>query len=678
MRIGGTGARRAARGAWRIALAALLGCGGSTDDGPGVAPVVVASVQVQPATATVNVGATTALSAVVRDANGAALVGRATTWTSSTDAVARVDGSGTVTGVAPGTATITATSEGRSGQSVVTVQSPAPVPVASVVVAPSSGALRTGDTLALSATTRDAQGGTLTGRTVRWASSAPSIATVDAERGLVRAVAAGTATITATSEGRSGEATISVSARAASVASVSVATALDTLEAFDVVTLQATLRDSAGNAITGRTVRWSSSNPAVATIDSATGQLTGIDRGTVTVTATSEGRSGTATRVVVIRYRSLALGTMHACDIASGGIAWCWGLGDREGRLGDGRAGEGLHSSTPIRVSGSVRFAQLASYGRHTCGLATDGQAYCWGYNGWGQVGAAGGERITTPAAVFGGTRFRSITTGGDHSCGVTTDGQALCWGAGASGELGTGTTAAQTTPTAVAGGRTFAGLDAGTSLTCGVTTGGAALCWGLNSAGQLGNGPAGGDVRFSATPVAVVGGIAFGSISTGSQQACGVSTTGQGYCWGVGTEVLGLDAVPGSNVASPSPVSGGLTFRSIETGSAHTCGVTTDAAVWCWGSNRFGQLGGAAGSASTRPVRAGGTLTAAEVKVAGVATGLGGHSCAIAVDRLTTYCWGLNSTGQLGSGTTTPEGSVNTTPSIVQGQRPLPSTDVR
>jgi alpha-tubulin suppressor-like RCC1 family protein/uncharacterized protein YjdB len=661
-----------------IAGATLAACGGGgDDDGPGVVgPAAVASVQVQPATVTVAVGATTPLTVVARDAAGAPLAGRSMTWSSSDRAIAFVDASGVVTGVASGTATITATSEGRSGQSVVTVSAPTPAAVASVVVTPATGSLRAGDTLALAATARDAQGAALAGRTIRWTSSAPAVATVDAERGVVRGVAAGTATITATSEGRTGEATVTVTARPAAVATLGIGAALDTLEAFETVALTATPRDSAGNVLTGRTVRWTSSDPAVATIDSLTGRLVGVDRGTVTITATSEGVVAAMRRVVVIRYRSLAVGAMHACDIASGGIAWCWGLAGREGRLGDGRAGDEVLSNAPVRVSGTVRFAQLASYGRHTCGLTADGEAYCWGYNGWGQLGASG-PQLSTPAPVVGGPRFRSITVGADHSCGVTADGRAYCWGAGASGELGDGATAAQSTPVAVTGGHAFASLDAGSSATCGVTSGNAALCWGLNAAGQLGVGSTA-TVRFSATPLAVAGGIAFRSVSVGSQQACGVSVEGQGYCWGVGTEVLGLDPAPRADVPTPTPVSGELAFRTIDTGNAHSCGLTTGGSVWCWGANRYGQLGTSTTGGSTRPVPAGGALRAAEVRVAGVATGLGGHTCAIAADRLTTYCWGVNSAGQLGNGTTTPEGTVNATPSIVHGQRPLPAAAAR
>ena len=133
--------------------------------------------------------------------------------------------------------------------------------------------------------------------------------------------------------------------------------------------MKATTRDAAGNALDNRVVRWSSSNTSVATIDSVSGVLTGIDRGTVTVTATSEGKVGTTTRVVVIKYRSISAGTMHVCDIASGGIAYCWGLNGAEGRIGSDQMSSTAMSSVPVRVPGNLKLVQLATYGRTTCGL---------------------------------------------------------------------------------------------------------------------------------------------------------------------------------------------------------------------------------------------------------------------------------------------------------------------
>src|SRR5436190_178758 len=149
-----------------------------------VASVPVASVTVSPTSASIAVGATQQLSAVTKDSAGASLAGRVVTWASSNPAVATVNSSALVTGVAAGSATITATSEGKSGTSVITVTI---VPVASVTVSPASASLFVGGTRQLSAVTKDAAGNTLTGRVVTWSSSNTAVATVN-RSGLVSGV----------------------------------------------------------------------------------------------------------------------------------------------------------------------------------------------------------------------------------------------------------------------------------------------------------------------------------------------------------------------------------------------------------------------------------------------------------------------------------------------------------
>ena len=175
----------------------------------GGTPVPVTAVLVSPATASIAVGATVQLTATTRDANGNVLSGRAITWSSSATGMATVNASGLVSGVAAGSATITATSEGKSGTAAITVTAAAPPPVASVTITPATASIAVGATLQLTATTKDANGNALTGRTVTWSSGATGIATVNAS-GLVSGVAAGSATITATSEGKSGTATVTV------------------------------------------------------------------------------------------------------------------------------------------------------------------------------------------------------------------------------------------------------------------------------------------------------------------------------------------------------------------------------------------------------------------------------------------------------------------------------------
>jgi len=254
------------------------------------APAPVASVSVSLAASTVVAGQTTQATATLRDASNNVLTGRAITWTSSNPSVATVSSSGVVTSVAAGSAQISATSEGITGGAALTVNAPAPVPVASVAVTLSAPSLNVGQTTQASVTLRDASNNVLTGRVVTWSSSNTSVATVSAN-GLVTALAAGTAQITATSEGVSGSATQTVILPA--VASVTVSLGSSSIGVGAAVQATATLRDAAGNVLTGRTVTWASSNTAVATVSSS-GVVTGVGAGSSQITAMS-GVSGNAT-----------------------------------------------------------------------------------------------------------------------------------------------------------------------------------------------------------------------------------------------------------------------------------------------------------------------------------------------------------------------------------------------
>src|SRR5206468_2639225 len=256
-------------------------------------PVAVASVAVSPASVALQVGQTLELAATPKEASGNPLSGRASGWSSNNLSVASVNASGLVTGVAPGSATITAASEGKSGGAVITVN-PAPVPVASVGVTPGSATMQAGQTVQLAATPKDVNGNPLSGRVVTWASSTSAVATVDAS-GLVTSVAAGSTTITATSEGQSGTALISVTA--APVASVAVTPAAVGLQPGGTVQLTATPKDANGNPLTGRGVVWTSSTGAVATVGSS-GLVTAVATGAATITATSEGQSGSSSITV--------------------------------------------------------------------------------------------------------------------------------------------------------------------------------------------------------------------------------------------------------------------------------------------------------------------------------------------------------------------------------------------
>jgi uncharacterized protein YjdB len=256
-----------------------------------VTVVAVTSVIVSPATASVPAGQTVQLTGTPRDAGGNPLTGRVVTWTTNNASVATVSPSGLVNGVAPGSATITAWSEGVSATAVVTVTA---VPVASVAVSPASASVAIGQTVQLTATPKDASGTALTGRVVTWTTSNAAAATVNGS-GLVSGVAAGSATITATSEGQAGQSAITVTV--VPVASVTVSPATASAQVAQTVQLTATPKDAGGSPLAGRVVTWTTSNASVATVN-GTGLVTGVAAGAATVTAMSEGKSGTATVTV--------------------------------------------------------------------------------------------------------------------------------------------------------------------------------------------------------------------------------------------------------------------------------------------------------------------------------------------------------------------------------------------
>ena len=252
-----------------------------------VVPVPVVAVRLSPASRDLTVGETAQLTAEPLDARGAVLSGRSVAWSSSRPNVASVNASGVLTALSPGSAVITATIEGKSGVAAITVS---PAPVVSVAVSPSSATLVVGQTVELEAEPRDASGRALGGRVVAWSSNRSEVATVTSA-GIVAAVSQGTATITASSEGRSGTASIVV--EAPSVSRVEVTPATATVSEGGSFRLTATVYDSRGNVIPGAQVAWASSDTRIATVDN-TGRVVGVRQGSVIITATSGDKAGTA------------------------------------------------------------------------------------------------------------------------------------------------------------------------------------------------------------------------------------------------------------------------------------------------------------------------------------------------------------------------------------------------
>lgn len=269
---------------WRLAICsaislALFACSDSPSG-----PEPVASVTLSAPSQAVVGGGTLQVSASVKDAGATVLTGRSVTWSSGDQSVATVNGTGLVTGIAPGSARITAMAEGITGHIDITV---ALAPVESVTISPALDTLTVGETAQLQAATKDSRGSSLSGRTVTWTSSSDAVATVSPS-GLVTAVGIGKATITSTSEGKPGTAEIVVIP--VPVASVEISPLSRSIPVGGTLQMTATSKDAGGNVLVGRTVSWTTSSAAIATV-STTGVVTAVAPGEVDITAEVEGKT---------------------------------------------------------------------------------------------------------------------------------------------------------------------------------------------------------------------------------------------------------------------------------------------------------------------------------------------------------------------------------------------------
>ena len=239
----------------------------------------------------------------------------------------------------------------------------------------------------------------------------------------------------------------------------------------------------------------------------------------------------------------IAAGAAHACAVTNSGAAFCWG-DNRNGQLGNGTE---IVSSLPVPVSGmSSSVSTIAAGSDFTCAVMTSASAECWGDGISGRLGNGTSTSSTSPSMVLdasGSSPLSGVVTisaGFEDACALTTDGNVFCWGANGSGQLGNGAvTAASATPVEVlnSDGKSpladVIAISTGTDNNCAVTASGATQCWGANASGQLGN--SGG--ANSSTPVAVSG-LASGAvaIASGEQHTCVATSAGIAQCWGANT----------------------------------------------------------------------------------------------------------------------------------------------
>jgi alpha-tubulin suppressor-like RCC1 family protein len=405
------------------------------------------------------------------------------------------------------------------------------------------------------------------------------------------------------------------------------------------------------------------SPPAITSVSPTSGSVAGNT--TLTVNGTN----------FMNRMTQISSGQYHTCGIyATDGQAYCWGQ-NNYGQLGNGTT---IDSVVPVKVAtggssaipSNTTVLHISSGISRTCAIASDNLAYCWGQNDYGQLGngsAADDDPHPYATAVIRGgtssistgTTFRKVETGGNRSCAITSDDLAHCWGYSDAG----GPIPKVIAKGAIPASATFKDLTVGSNFYCVIANNDLAYCSGNNNIfGQLGNG-----TTSSGLPTAVLRGgtseipstATFKSISVGDGfAACAIDNNDLAYCWGIGS-VLGN----GTTNNSPSPVAvtrGGTseipstaTFKSISVGTFAACAIDNNDLAYCWGTNS--SLGNGSISGSSLPVavlRGGTSAISSAVTYKSISTG-GAYACVIASDDLT-YCWGNNTSGQLGDYSTT------------------------
>ena len=333
--------------------------------------------------------------------------------------------------------------------------------------------------------------------------------------------------------------------------------------------------------------------------------------------------------------RAVSTGNLHTCAILDDGALKCFGEGDN-GRLGTGstadvgRSAASMGDALPTVSLGSGRTAKAVATGAaHTCALLDDDSVKCWGANDDGQLGLgdvdARGDQPgemgdSLPAVSFGvasGVKVTAITAGDAHSCAMFSNGAVKCWGSGLSGRLGSGDEESRGDAAGEMGtslpfvdlgtGRTAKAISAGAAHTCAIRDTNDVVCWGVGAEGRLGTG-----ARFEVgnEPAEMgdnLSGIQLGtgrsafSISAGASHTCALLDNYLTKCWGNGASGrLGQGGVTslgddvnelGDSLAAIS-LGAGRTVRSIVAGVAHTCAVLDNATLKCFGLGTSGRLG--------------------------------------------------------------------------------------
>jgi len=345
---------------------------------------------------------------------------------------------------------------------------------------------------------------------------------------------------------------------------------------------------------------------------------------------------------------------MHAPGSGSGGCNTATAGAKTEGamfyntgsRVLQGCAGNVWQAMGPVGGS-SGGWEQISSGGSHTCALRTDGTIWCWGGDTFGQLGNGAGLTDNQHVPIqesTAATDWVMVNAGDQHTCAVKTNGTLWCWGSANDGRLGNGAAFGnQETPSQESTAATnWAAVEAGNRHTCAIKTNGTLWCWGLDNWGQLGNGADGAQTSPDQESTAATD---WATVSGGQEFTCATKTNGTLWCWGVDSFGKLGNGADGNQISPDQESTAATDWTKVDAGDNHACATKTNGTLWCWGWDSSGQLGNGADGNQISPDQE--STSATDWAAVWTANN---HTCATKTNG-TLWCWGPDTNGELGNG---------------------------